>query len=112
MILQAINKMNEKIEANTNKMDGNARNMKEEIKNNTNKMEANTKGMREEMKEMRGEMQNMGHGLQAGIMAIVCRKTRTASGEMAPPRATTSELEGSAPAGESGDMLGETRGGD
>ena len=35
---------------------------------------------------MRGEMQQMGRGLQAGIMAT--------------PRAATNELKGSAPAGE------------
>ena len=76
MILQAIRN-------NTNEM-------KEEIKNNTNRMEANlkeeTKGMREEMKEMRGEMRQVGRCLQADIMA--------------PPRAATNELRGSAPAGE------------
>ena len=52
------------------------------------------------MEEMRGEMQQMGHGLQAGIMAILCRKTRTMAGKMAAPRAGSSELKGSAPAGE------------
>ena len=50
-----------------------------------NKMEVNTDGMREEMREMRGEMRQMGRCLQAGIMA--------------PPRAGTNELKGSAPAG-------------
>ena len=42
----------------------------------------------------------MGHGLQAGIIAITCSKAQTARRKMAPPRAGTSELEGSAPAGE------------
>ena len=67
--------MNEKMEANTNGMNE----MKEEIKNNTN-------GMREEMKEMRGEMRQVGRCLQEGKMAT--------------PRAGSSELKGSAPAGE------------
>ena len=67
--------------------------MKEEIKSNTN-------GMKEEMKKMRGEMQKMGHGLQAGIMALAYDETRTAREKMAAPRAGTGELKGSAPAGE------------
>ena len=81
-------------------MSANMNETREEIKNNTNKMEANTKGMREEMKEMRGEMRQMGHGLQAGIMALAYDETRTERNKMATPRATTNELEGSAPAGE------------
>ena len=62
-------------------------NMKEEIKNNTKKMESNIKEeMKDEMKKMRGEMRQVGQCLQVD--------------KMAPPRATTSELRGSAPAGE------------
>ena len=49
---------------------------------------------------MRGEMQKMGHGLQAGIMAISCSETRTERKKIAAPRDGSSELEGSAPAGE------------
>ena len=60
-------------------------------------MDGNTNGMKEEMREMRGEMQNMGRGLQAGIMAMARDKTRTA-GIMAPPRAGMNELKGSATA--------------
>ena len=67
-------------------MSANMNEMREEIKNNTNKMEANTKGMRGEMKEMLDEMRQVGQCLQAGRMAT--------------PRATSSELKGSAPAGE------------
>ena len=52
------------------------------------------------MKEMRGEMRQMGHGLQAGIMALAYDETQTARKKMATPRAGTSELRGSAPAGE------------
>ena len=63
-------------------------------------MEANTNGMKEEMKEMRGEMQNMGRSLQAGMKAIACSETQTARKKMATPRAGTSELKGRAPAGE------------
>ena len=63
-------------------------------------MEANTKGMREEMQEMRGEMRQMGHGLQAGIMALAYDEARTTADKMATPRAATNELRGSAPAGE------------
>ena len=94
MILQAINGMKNEIKANTNKMEVNTNKMKEEIKNNTN-------GMKEEMKKMRGEMRQMGLGLQAGIMAFASDEMWTAGGKkMAPPRAGTNELEGSATAGE------------
>ena len=54
-------------------------------------------GVKEEMREMRGEMQNMGRGLQAGIMAMARDETQTA-GIMATPRAGKSELRGSATA--------------
>ena len=58
-----------------------------------NKMEANTKEIKNEMEKkmdgmtqtMRGEMRQVGQCLQAG--------------KMAPPRAGSSELKGSAPAG-------------
>ena len=70
---EEINGIKKGMEANTNRMEA-----------NTNKMEANTNGMREEMKKMRGEMRQMGQCLQAGIMA--------------PPRAGTNELGGSATA--------------
>ena len=97
MILQAINGMKNEMEANTRKMEG-----------MENKMDTNTKEMKGEMKEMRGEMQNMGLNLRAGqkaIMAVARDETRNMgrclqAGKMAPPRAGTSELEGSAPAGE------------
>ena len=52
---------------------------------------------------MRGEMQQIGRGLQAGttnIMAIARSEARTTVCKMATPRAGTSELKGSAPAGE------------
>ena len=61
---------------------------------NTHKMDTNTNKLREEMKEMWGEMQNMGHGLQAGIMALANDETQTARKEMATPRAATNELGG------------------
>ena len=77
-------KMEENLKNNTNEMEANTSRME-------NKMEANTKGMREEMKEMRGEMQKMGHGLQAGIMALVCSETRTTVCKMAVPRGDTME---------------------
>ena len=71
--------------------------MEANLKNNTNELEKKMDGMTQTMRE---EMQCMGHGLQAGIMAISCSKTRTASGDMATPRAGSSELKGCAPAGE------------
>ena len=77
--------MNNKIDTNTNKMETNTIRME-------NKMDGNTK----KMEEMRGQMQKMGHGLQAGIMAISCSETRTARKKMATPRAGASELGGSA----------------
>ena len=49
-----------------------------------NKIDGSTNGMKDEMEKMRGEMQQMGRCLQAGIMA--------------PPRAETNELGGSATA--------------
>ena len=57
-------------------------------------MDANTN----KMEEMRGEMQQIGRGLQAGIMALACDETRTAGEKMATPRAGTNELGGSATA--------------
>ena len=57
--------------------------MKEEIKNNTNGIKEE---MKEEMRKMRGEMRQVGQCLQVGKMAA--------------PRAGSSELKGSAPAGE------------
>ena len=44
-------------------------------------MDTNTNKLREEMKEMRGEMQQMGHGLQAGIMAFASDEMWTAGGK-------------------------------
>ena len=67
-------------------------------------MEANTN----KMEEMRGEMQNMGRGLQAGIMAMARDETQTA-GIMATPRAGTSELGGSAMAVRPAVAAGEDR---
>ena len=49
---------------------------------------------------MRGEMQQISRSLQAGMKAITCSETRTAGEKMATPRAGTSDLKGSAPAGE------------
>ena len=73
--------------------------MRGETRQMNEKMDGNAQQIKKKnMEEMRGEMRQMGHGLQAGIMAIVCRKTRTASGKMAAPRAGTSELRGSATA--------------
>ena len=66
------------------KMDGNAQQMKIDMK--------------EDMEKMRGEMQQIGRGLQAGIMALACDETRTEGEKMAPPRAGTNELGGSATA--------------
>ena len=71
----SINGMEKKMETNACRME--------------NKMDGNTK----KMEEMRGEMQKMGHGLQAGIMAISCSETRTARKKLAMPRAATNELE-------------------
>ena len=48
--------------------------------------DAHTQAFINNMRALRGEMRQMGHGLQAGIMAT--------------PRAGSSELKGSAPAGE------------
>ena len=105
MILQAINKMNEKMEANMKEeIKNNAKQMEEKMEGNTKKMEANIKeDMKDEMKKMRGEMRQIGRGLQAGtarIVAVARGEARTTAGKMATPRATTNELEGSAPAGE------------
>ena len=67
-------------------------------------MEAKIKEeMKDEMKKMRGEMQQIGRGLQAGtarIVAVARGEARTMAGKMAPTRAATNELKGSAPAGE------------
>ena len=61
------------------------------------KMEASTKRMENKLDEMndafRNDMRQMGHGLQAGIMAFASDEMWTA-GKMAPPRAGTSELGG------------------
>ena len=77
-----------------------------------NGMKNETNGIKEEMKDeikkMRGEMRQMGHGLQAGMKAIIAvarDETRNMgrclqAGKMATPRAGSSELKGSAPAGE------------
>ena len=65
------------------KMDTNAQQMENKMDGNTNRM-----------KEMWGEMQNMGRGLQAGIMAMARDETRTAGEKMAPSRAGTNELGG------------------
>ena len=59
------------------------KNINEKMEANTKKMEAN---MKEQMKEMRGEMRRVGQCLQAGKRAT--------------PSAVTTELRGSAPAGE------------
>ena len=67
----------------SNKMDGLAQQMNNKMDGNTNKME-----------EMRGEMQNMGRGLQAGIMALACDETRTAGEKSETPRAGPNELGG------------------
>ena len=63
-------------------------------------MDANTQALINDARARRGETQNMGQCLQAGMKAITCSEKRTASGKMAAPRASTSELKGSAPAGE------------
>jgi len=69
--------------------------MNEEIKANTNEIKEE---MKDEMKKMRGEMRQMGQCLQAGMKAITCSETQTARKKMAPPRAGTNELGGSATA--------------
>ena len=89
-MLQKMEGMGNEIKGINSKMDTNAKETKEEIKN----------GMKEEMRKMRGEMQQIGRGLQAGIKVIVCSETWTARKKKATPRAGTSELKGSAPAGE------------
>ena len=78
-----------------NKMEANLKeNAKQMMQGMEDKMDTNTNKLREEMKEMRGEMQKMGHGLQAGIMALAYDETRTAREKMAAPRAGTNELGG------------------
>ena len=76
---------------NKNKMEANLKENAKQMKNEMDGMNAN---MNKKMKEMRGEMQKMGHGLQAGIMALAYDETRTAGEKMAPPRAGTNELGG------------------
>ena len=61
-------------------------NMNENLKENARQMKEETNGMRGEMKKTRGEMRQVGQCLQADRREL--------------PRATTSELKGSAPAGE------------
>ena len=59
--------------------------------------------MKDEMEKMRGEMQQIGRGLQAGtarIVAVAMGEARTTADKMATPHASSSELKGSAPAGE------------
>ena len=48
---------------------------------------------------IRGEMRQVGRCLQAGIMAFAS-EVQTTADKVAPPRAATNELKGSAPAGE------------
>ena len=79
----------------TQAMNGNAQRMEANLKANANEMKEETNGMKEQMKEMRGEMQQIGRGLQAGTARMLA-----ITDKMAPPRAATSELKGSAPAGE------------
>ena len=63
-----------------------------------NKMNAN---MTNEMKKMRGEMQQIGRGLQAGMMAFACSETRTVECIMAAPHGDTME-----PTGEGANCVG------
>ena len=94
MILQAINGMKNKMDGNTQQMNG--------INENACRME-------KKMEKMQGEMQKMGHGLQAGIMAISCSETWSARKKMATPRAATNELGGSATAVRPAVAAGEDR---
>jgi len=79
---QAMNEMN----TNAQQMGNEIRGMNEKMDTNAQQMENKMDGNTNRMKEMRGEMRQVGQCLQAGIMA--------------PPRAGTNELKGSAPAGE------------
>ena len=72
--------------AQMNAIKTNTEGMEKRMEGMENKMEVNIDGVREEMREMRGEMWQVGQCLQAGKMAT--------------PRAGSSELKGSAPAGE------------
>ena len=80
VILQAINGMNERMEANTKGMNE----TREEIKNNTNKMEEIKNNMEANTQTMRGEMQNMGAGLQDGLekLKIGNGERRRATGDV------------------------------
>jgi len=69
--------------------------MEKRMEGMENKMEVNAKQMKDEIKEMRGEMRQVGRCLQAG--------------KMAPPRAPTNELGGSATAVGPARELGEDR---
>ena len=93
MILQAMN-------ANAKEMREGINGMKNEMEANTKRMENKMDGNTKKMEEMRGEMRQMGQCLQAGMEAITCSETQTAREKMATPCAGTSELKGSAPAGE------------
>ena len=89
------NEINERAQRMESNMKGNAQRMESKMGSMNEKMGTNA----DKMEKMRGEMQKMGHGLQAGIMAFAS-EVRTTADKMAPPRATTGELRGSAPAGE------------
>ena len=110
----SINGIREGMEANTNSMNEKMEANTKEIKNNTNGIKEE---MKDEIKKMRGEMQQMGHWLQAGMMAIIALardETRNMgrclqAGKMATPRAGTSELEGSATAVRPAEAAGEDR---
>ena len=96
--LEAKKQMDTDFQQMENKMETSTKEIKTNACRMNNQMNANLQqvknGVQKEMKEMRGEMQNMGRGLQAGIMALACDETRTAGEKMATPRAGTSELGG------------------
>ena len=76
MFLQAINRMNEKMEVKMDRMENNI----------MQTMDAHTQAFMSDARELRGEMRQVGQCLQAGKRAT--------------PSAATNELKGSAPAGE------------
>ena len=55
-------------------------------------MDANMQAFRSDMRALRGETQNIGRGLQAGIMASARDETRMVECKMAAPRAGANEL--------------------
>ena len=86
--------------------------MENKMDTNAQQMEGLNKKMDANVQTLRGEMQQMGRGLQAGIMAIARSETRAVELMMAAPRGDTNELRGSAtavrPAMETDQIIWET----